>query len=321
MVLFVTGHCRRSCFYCPISEHRRGVDNTYANETLVSCDADLLREARSMDALGTGFTGGEPLLRLNRTLHYIKLLKRSLGAEHYIHLYTGLAPPLRTLRQLFNAGLDEIRLHPPLELWDAFDQSLYCRALTDAKAVGLHAGVEIPAIKDVPVILKAIEHHQAFLNLNELEFSDTNYDEMRARGYTSQMSSYAAAGSEDIAQDIARAAPRAYFCSSTSKDSIQLRERLKRKANNLARDFDEVTEDGTLVYAVIERANDLRFLESLSKERFVVIDGTVHTSWQTAFKLIQEYPALEPQTSIVERYPEGIIVEMTPAGHLLKPKT
>lgn len=321
MVLFVTGHCERSCFYCPVSDQRKGADATYANETRVSCDADLLREARSMDALGTGFTGGEPLLRLKRTLYYLKLLKHELGAEHYIHLYTGLAPPRRTLQQLVSAGLDEIRLHPPLELWAAFDRSVYYRALTDAKAVGLHAGVEIPAIKDVPALLKAIEQCQAFLNLNELEFSETNYNAMRAEGYIPQTSSYAAEGSEDIARDILRAAQRVYFCSSTSKDRIQLRERLKRKANFIARDFDEVTEDGTLVYAVIERASDLDFLEELSRERFAVTKGTVHTSWQMALKLIQKYPTLRSQTSIVERYPDGMIVEMTPADSLLKPKT
>lgn len=321
MVLFVTGLCKRSCFYCPVSDRKRGVDVTYANEMCVSCDTDLLREARSMDALGTGLTGGEPLLRLERTLHYIKLLKHSFGAEHYIHLYTGLCPSHRTLRQLVTAGLDEIRLHPPLDLWETFRKSTWFRALQDAKATGLHAGVEIPAIKPVPAILEGIEQCRAFLNLNELEFSETNYDEMRAQGHTPQMSSYAAEGSEGIARSIARATPRAYFCSSTSKDSIQLRERLKRKSKRVARDFDEVTEDGTLICAVIENANDLRFLRGLSHKHFAVLEQTVHISRQVAVQLIRKYPVLRSRTSIVERYPDGMVVEMIPADHLLKPKT
>ncbi len=274
-----------------------------------------------MDALATGFTGGEPLLRLDKTLHYLKLLKRSLGAEHYIHLYTGLAPRQHILRQLKSAGLNEIRLHPPLELWDTFDQSAHYRSLQDAKAVGLHAGVEIPAIKDVPAIVKATKQAYAFLNLNELEFSETNYTEMIAKGYASQTESYAACGSEDVARRIVRSAPHTYFCSSTSKDRVQLRERLKRKANCLARDFDEITEDGTIVYATIRCTNDLKFLEGLSKERFSIDEGTVQTSWQAALRLIEAYPALRSETSIVERYPGGMIVEKTPADSLLKPKT
>ncbi|MGZ4917409.1 MAG: radical SAM protein, partial [Halobacteriota archaeon] len=108
---------------------------------------------------------------------------------------------------------------------------------------------------------------------------------------------------------------------STSKDSIQLRERLKRKSKCVARDFDEVTEDGTLVYAVIEHANDLRFLRGLSNKCFAVLEETVHTSWQVAVQLIRKYPTLRSQTNIVERYPDGMIVETTPADHLLKPKT
>jgi pyruvate formate-lyase activating enzyme-like uncharacterized protein len=62
MVLFVTGLCRNSCFYCPVSEKRMHKDVTFANERPVSSDDDILDEARSMNALGTGITGGEPLL-------------------------------------------------------------------------------------------------------------------------------------------------------------------------------------------------------------------------------------------------------------------
>ena len=45
-----------------------------------------------MSALGTGITGGEPLMKLDLMLHYIRLLKETFGEEHHIHLYTGIAP-------------------------------------------------------------------------------------------------------------------------------------------------------------------------------------------------------------------------------------
>src|SRR5665811_2583482 len=51
MVLFVTGLCYRGCYYCPLSDHRKGTDAVYANERLVRNDADVLEEARSMDCL------------------------------------------------------------------------------------------------------------------------------------------------------------------------------------------------------------------------------------------------------------------------------
>jgi len=92
----------------------------------------------------------------------------------------------------------------------------------------LQEGVEIPAIKPVPTIIKALKEIGGFLNLNELEFSETNYDAMIARGFVPLKSGYAAIGSREIALgNVSDEAP-VYFCSSSSKDRVQLRERLKR---------------------------------------------------------------------------------------------
>ncbi len=71
IVLFVTGLCGKDCFYCPVSEARREKDVIFANERRVETDEDIIEEAATMDALGAGITGGEPLLRLERVLHFI----------------------------------------------------------------------------------------------------------------------------------------------------------------------------------------------------------------------------------------------------------
>src|SRR5660397_135754 len=212
MVLFVTGLCYRGCYYCPLSDHRKGTDAVYANERLVRKDADVLEEARSMDALGTGIRGGEPLL------------KSYFLSDHHIPLYSALAPPDCTLDALACVGLDEIRFHPPLEEWDTFSSSRYCEALKYAKKLGLHAGVEIPAIKPVPVIVEALKNLGGFLNLNELEFSETNYDAMTSKGFIPLKTGYAAFGSREIALEIVSDELPIYFCSSSSKDRVQLRD-------------------------------------------------------------------------------------------------
>jgi len=321
MVLFVTGLCYRSCFYCPLSEHRKGKDAVYANERLVKCDTDLIVEAHSMDALGTGITGGEPLLVLPRVIHYVKLLKSEFGPQHHIHLYSSLAPSGHALRVLARAGLDEIRVHPPIEEWDNFASSQYCEALKYAKTLGLEAGVEIPAIKPVPAILNVLKEVSGFLNLNELEFSETNYNAMTAAGFVPLESGYAAVGSRKMADKIANDEVPTYFCTSASKDRVQLRERFKRKARRLARPFDEVTEDGTLVYGVVESVSSFDCFTSIPEDDYAIVNGELHMSWQLALQLAKKNPALAEAARVVETYPDGTVVEVTPLSYCLKPKT
>jgi hypothetical protein len=274
-----------------------------------------------MDALGTGITGGEPLLKLSRVIHYIKFLKNEFGAEHHVHLYSALAPSGRTIAALAAVGLDEIRLHPPIDEWEDFSSSKYYAALKRAKARSLDIGIEIPAIQPVPAIVEALQQLGGFLNLNELEFSETNYSAMIARGFIPRESDYAARGSREIAEQIVANAPFAYFCSSASKDRVQLRERLKRKARRVARPFQEVTEDGTLVYGILEFESSSGLLASLSGEEYAIVDDTLLTSWQLALDLIMDQPALADRARIVETYPDGMIVEVTPLRDHLKPKT
>jgi pyruvate formate-lyase activating enzyme-like uncharacterized protein len=321
MVLFVTGLCHRGCYYCPLSDHRKGKDVVYANERLVRNDADILEEAWSMDALGTGITGGEPLLKLDRVQECIRLLKSEFGQAHHVHLYSSLAPSECTLDALARAGLDEIRLHPPIDEWDDFPSSSYCEALAYAGKLDLHAGVEIPAIKPVPSIVEALKELGGFLNLNELEFSETNYDAMTARGFVPLKSGYAAFGSRETALEIVSDELPVYFCSSSSKDSVQLRERLKRKARRVARPFDEVTDDGTLVFGVLGSVPSFEHLKGISSQEYVVVNGEFLTSWQLALQLLKDHPQLTQKARVVETYPDGMVVEITPLGDCFKQKT
>ncbi|GAD53948.1 hypotheical conserved protein [Halarchaeum acidiphilum MH1-52-1] len=55
-------------------------------------------------------------------------------------------------------------------------------------------------------------------------------------------------GSKDAILEEMASHEKVYFCTSVFKDAAQHRSRLKRMAENVQRDFDEVTDDGTLVY-------------------------------------------------------------------------
>ncbi len=315
MVLFVTGICGKNCFYCPVSNERREKDIIFANENRVQKDEDLIDAVVSMEALGTGITGGEPLLRLKRVIHYIKFLKNRFGESHHIHLYTALSPNRGVLESLKNAGLDEIRFHPPPHLWANINKSYYMDSITWAHELGISVGIEIPAIaSDFSGILALLEKVDGFLNLNELEFSETNVEELKKRGYAavSDISS-AAQGSKEVAE--ALKGKKIHFCSSGFKDAVQLRERFKRIAKKVARDFDEVTEDGTLVYGVIEgESPDILKDAGVTDDMYAVRDGSIETTWWIASDLADDLKKIGRCAWVIERYPmkNGMIVERTP---------
>jgi pyruvate formate-lyase activating enzyme-like uncharacterized protein len=262
MVLFVTGLCRFRCFYCPVSSRRNQIDATYANERLVTCDEDVLAEARAIGAAGTGITGGDPLGVIDRTEHYVRLLKGEFGPSHNIHLYTHEPNPEK-LQRLARAGLDEFRLHIPHYLWGplATDGGAYRQVLEQAPSWGIRRGVEIPVLPEKEAalvrLLQALEEIGVdFVNLNELEFSETNEDKLHERAYELDPSNgWGVRGSRAVAQRIVREVRLkvpVHYCSSRFKDGVQLRQRFHRRAERTRPPFASTTEDGTLVFGVVE---------------------------------------------------------------------
>ena len=315
MVLFVTGICGKNCFYCPVSNERRGKDIIFANERRVNRDEDLIEEAISMDALGTGITGGEPLLRLDRVLHYIKLLKNKFGKSHHIHLYTALAPNKGVLESLKKAGLDEIRFHPPQNMWKDMNNTIYGYSIKMAHRLGISAGIEIPSIaSDFSGILSLLDEVEGFLNLNELEFSETNMEGMKKRGYeVASDESCEAKGSREVAE--ALNGKKVHFCSSRFKDAVQLRERFKRTAKKNARGFDEITEDGTIIYGVIKGCSpDIMKEAGVLEDTYIVTDDSIETASWLTFALAEDIKKMGGSACIIERYPmkNGMVVERTP---------
>jgi uncharacterized protein len=269
MVLFVTGICRFRCFYCPVSPTRNQQDVTYANERRVLSDADVLDEARAIGASGTGITGGDPLGCIDRVEHYVRLLKSTFGPEHNIHLYTHEPNPEK-LQRLAAAGLDEFRLHIPHYLWGplAADGGAYRAVLAAAPAWGIRRGVEIPVLPEKEAQLRRLllaleEIGVDFVNLNELEFSETNDDALHGRGYrVDPRNGWGVRGSRAVAERIVREMRLRipiHYCSSRFKDGVQLKQRLLRRAERTAPAFAERLAEGTVLLGIVEagRARDL----------------------------------------------------------------
>ena len=314
MVLFVYGYCdQRDCFYCPLGENRKNVTQVYANERPVERDQDIIEEARRMDALGSSITGGEPQEVLERTCRYIRLLKDEFGEDHHTHLYTGITGGRENMRRLAEAGLDEIRFHPPFEQWGQLHGTEWEDILYTAREEGLTPAFEIPGIRAEEEFLAFLDEGAAdFCNINEFEMSQGNFRRMQEAGFELKDGHMSAVeGSHDILETMGDH-PKVYFCTSVFKDAAQHRNRLKRMAQNVRRSFDEVTDDGTLVYgktwAPPERFESL----GVPPEYYTVKDGHVELAWWLLEEMLDAGDLTEGE--IVEQYPtvDGTVVERTP---------
>jgi hypothetical protein len=253
---------------------------------------------------------------MDRTTHYISLLKEEFGADHHIHLYTGITGDRETMRALAAAGLDEIRFHPPLGLWGHLHGTDWEDILYVAREEGLTPAFEIPGIEAEPEFLEFVEEGAAeFVNVNEFEFSQGNYRRMHEAGYTrreNHMSAVEEADQSDLADLVSH--PKVYFCTSTFKDAAQHRNRLRRTAGNVSRPFEEETEDGTLVYGVTE-ADPSRFDDlGVPEEYYEVTPERIEMAWWLLEEMVEEGD-LEGG-AVIEQYPtwDGQVVERTPLG-------
>ena len=111
------------------------------------------------------------------------------------------------------------------------------------------------------------------VNLNELEFSEGNWDKMSAQGYeVKDDDSSAVRGSGEAALRLiaeSRGIP-VHYCSSRFKDAVQLRKRLKRRAQRIALPSDVITTEGTLLKGVVEGPSDE--IMALLRDEFEVPD-------------------------------------------------
>ncbi len=311
LVLFVSGECNRRCFYCPLSEKKKGRDVIYANERPVSRDDEIIEEAERMRALGTGITGGEPLMFMERTTHLMRLLKKEFGESHHIHLYTTVAIGKREAEELHSAGLDEIRFHI------IGSAGGYSKSVEFSKATGMSTGVELPAIPgDERRISDAVSLGIDFLNLNELEFSETNYAALAAEGFMPVELGCAVLGSEETARrHFLKEDIRAHYCPSRFKDAVQLRERLLRRARRNARPFDCISQEGTIIHGTIDgdAALVLPILEDLGvpEQMYCLRKGGIDIAAAILEDIAKELKEIDCDLCLVERYPlpDGIVVE------------
>ena len=284
LVFLITGLCGRKCYYCPLSEQKKFRDVTYADEWPIKRDKEIVEEIRLCNSKGAGITGGDPFIVFNRTLRYIRLFKRKFNSFH-IHLYapTELITKEK-LNRLYKAGLDEIRIHPSFLINEKKEDLNKIRL---AREFDWDVTVEIPVIpgkeKNIKELILFLEKIKVdFLNLNELEMSETNADDLLKRGFHCKDSySYGVKGSERTALRLLRWIKRnkirlnVHYCTSKLKNSIQLLNRIKRRARNISKKYDFITENGTLFRGAIYSKKDLNKIKKDLMKEFDIPDNLI----------------------------------------------
>ncbi len=266
LVLLVTGLCPSHCFYCPLSFEKFGKDRIFIDEWELKNENDIekiIKEALYIEATGVGVTGGDPLFVWERTKKYISFLKNEFGSNFHIHMYTQASKNEDHIDDLISAGLDEIRFHPSPKIWNNIGNSKISNVISNTLEYDVDVAIEIPSIPNMNnEILSLIDWSEEkgvkWINLNELEFSEHNFINFHNKNYIVKNDiSSSVKGSEDTAYDILSKISEGeyhigvHYCSCSFKDGIQLKNRIIRRARNIVKDYEIISDEGTIIKGVI----------------------------------------------------------------------
>jgi hypothetical protein len=283
LVLFISGVCKRNCFYCSLSFKRKNVNKIWANERDCKSVEEVMQEARESNAKGAGITGGDPLLFLDRTIKYASGLKKKFGKRFHIHIYLPTKFVTKEKLRKLRCCIDEVRFHPEFlckklsegELQRDVEKISQASLIFDKNNVGIELPILPDRKKEILSFIKRIAKDIGFVNLNELEISDTNFDYF-VKKYRLKQGGYVVSGSKDaglwILNKLKQEKLRIHLCTAETKNWYQYKNRLL-KHDILP--FGERTWEGTVIYFAIY-AEDIKefrkIIKKLKKFKYIYID-------------------------------------------------
>jgi pyruvate formate-lyase activating enzyme-like uncharacterized protein len=179
--LFITEKCNAACFYCPTSQC---ADEIPATQSLHFADAKAYADyINYFDFKGVSLSGGEPLLFFDKSLHYLKTIRKRCKPSLYTWLYTnGILADAKNLKKLAATGLDEIR-------FDIGARAYKLDKVCLAKNIISNITIEIPAVPEEAEKIKSllpeiIKSGVTNLNLHQLRLTRHNATHLLKRNYT-----------------------------------------------------------------------------------------------------------------------------------------
>jgi pyruvate formate-lyase activating enzyme-like uncharacterized protein len=323
--LFINGKCNCHCFYCPTPQDDISVPTT--NRIPFAKAGDYAAYIHHLGFQGVSISGGEPLVTFDRAVRYIEAVRRQMGDDLHIWLYTnGTLLTGGYVDALKDAGLNEIR----------FDLSA---VNYDLNKVALAAGripcitVEIPAIPEdrqklaalLPDMVAAGVNH---LNLHQLRMTPHNSARLQTRNYTYlHGEKVTVLESELAALDLMQEAQArgiglpVNYCSFVYKHRYQRAAVRRRNAPYIKKEYEGVTQSGFIRTLVLcGPADDLthqaeRFLNAGEDSRKWLLTGKKDRLFfhETLWPLIN-FSGVELQVG----YAEALLSSHTSFRHMFK---
>jgi len=259
LVLFVTGICKRGCWYCSLSDKRKNKDLVYANERKCKDFKEIIEEVKNSRATSAGITGGDPLIFFDRTIKLASQLKKKFGKKFHIHIYLPTKFVSEEKLKKLSKYVDEVRFHPAFLIHDrTIEEDINKIRLAGLFLNKPDIGIELPMIPDkkkeiLNFILK-IKDYIGFVNLNEFELSETNFN-LVTKKYKLNEGGYVVSGSLEAGRWILKELNKkkinlkVHLCTAQLKNSWQFTNRLKIHE---ILPYGKKTEDGTVIYLVTE---------------------------------------------------------------------
>jgi hypothetical protein len=190
----------------------------------------------------------------------------------------------------------------------------------------MSVGAEVPVIPEEEYIknLKKFIFYlnkigADFINLNEFEYNLPNSQNLKERNFKLEAGTIASVkNSKECAikllHDIVPKVPiKIHFCTIIAKDYWQLKERYLRRAKTIKLPYEEITEDGLLLYALLEgKANDIKLFYELLLNELKIPQN--HLSYEaTNIKLPVKYVLDGFFMELLTKHNlKGSVIEMTP---------
>lgn len=248
--LFISGICNGNCFYCPAPQNE---DTPPVSQNIFfSSAAEYADYVEKLGFKGVGLSGGEPLIKFDLCLEYIRELRKRFTNNFHIWLYTnGILGTKEKFKALKDAGLNEIR----------FDIGATAYSLESVKMASEffeNLTIEIPSVpEDLELLKVKLPEMEAlkvkYLNLHQLRITPHNFENLLKRNYTYIHGKKALVAESEISalETINYCLEKninvsVNYCSFAYKNRIQTAAARKKAAKLIREKYDDITENGYL---------------------------------------------------------------------------